>query len=67
MWSFFTKLEDMTLPNFKGVHPDLLKERFESHFDPEEVTNILDGGKKNTEQRRAFEKVLLQRIQVLLA
>ena len=66
MWSFFTKQEDMT-SNFKGVHPDLLKERFESHFDPEEVTNILDGGKKNTEQRRAFEKVLLQRIQVLLA
>ena len=54
----------MTLPNFKGVHPDLLKERCERHFDPEEVTNILDGGKKNTEQRREFEKILLQRIQV---
>ena len=57
----------MNLQNSKGVHPDLVKERFESHFDPEEVTNILDGGKKNTEQRRAFENVLLQRIRVLLA
>ena len=57
----------MSLPNIRGVHPDLLKERFESHFDPEEVTNILDGGIKNTEQRRAFENVLLQRIQVSLA
>ena len=47
------------------IHPDLAKEREDCPFELEEITNILDGGKEKTEQRRQFEDFLLERIQVL--
>lgn len=44
------------------VNPDLQKERANCPFDLDEITNILDGGKENTEKRRQFEKFFLSKI-----
>ena len=49
------------LPN---INPDLAKERENCPFDLEEVTNLLDGGKEETETRRTFEKFLFSKIKV---
>ncbi|TRY67780.1 hypothetical protein TCAL_02920 [Tigriopus californicus] len=42
------------------VNPDLLEERMLCPFDQEELTNLLDGGKQSTEERRRLEKYFLQ-------
>ena len=49
------------LPN---INPDLAKERENCPFNLEEVTNLLDGGKEETETRRTFEKFLFSKIKV---
>ena len=48
------------------IHPDLAKEREDCPFDQEEITNVLDGGKEKTEQRRQFEDFVLEKIQVYI-
>ena len=47
-----------------NVNPDLAKERENCPFELEEVTNLLDGGKEETETRRKFERFLLSKIKV---
>ena len=49
------------LPN---INPDLANERENCPFNLEEVTNLLDGGKEETETRRTFEKFLFSKIKV---
>ena len=48
-----------------NVNPDLAKERENCPFDLEEVTNLLDGSKEETETRRKFERFLLSKIKVI--
>lgn len=38
------------------VNIDLAKERLKCNFSIEELTNIIDGGKENTIQRRKIRK-----------
>ena len=40
------------------MNPDLQKERNNATFDPEEITNILDGGKGMTERRRELGRYI---------
>ena len=47
-----------------NVNPDLAKERENCPFVLEEVTNLLDGGKEETENRRKFETFLFSKIKV---
>ena len=47
-----------------NVNPDLATERENCPFDLEEVTNLLDGGKEETENRRKFERFLFAKIKV---
>ena len=47
-----------------NVNPDLAEERENCPFDLEEVTNLLDGGKEETENRRKFEQFLFSKIKV---
>ena len=47
-----------------NINPDLEKERKDCPFDLEEVTNLLDGGKEETETRRNFETFLFAKIKV---
>ena len=47
-----------------NVNPDLASERENCPFDLEEVTNLLDGGKEETENRRKFEQFLFSKIKV---
>ena len=47
-----------------NVNPDLAKERENCPFSLEEVTNLLDGGKEETENRRKFETFLFSKIKV---
>ena len=47
-----------------NVNPDLAIERENCPFLLEEVTNLLDGGKEETENRRKFETFLFSKIQV---
>lgn len=37
----------------KAVNPDLVKERSKCTFNPTELTHLLDGGAKKTEERRS--------------
>lgn len=46
-------------PVRKTVNPDLAKERQNLTFNPEEITNILDGSANKTEERRALEREFL--------
>ncbi|CAH2262990.1 jg18692 [Pararge aegeria aegeria] len=41
------------------VNPDLAKERLKCNFNIEEVTNIIDGGKDKTVQRKKIEDIAL--------
>ena len=47
-----------------NINPDLAKERENCPFDLEEVTNLLDGGKEETENRRRFRTFLFEKIKV---
>ena len=48
----------------ENVNPDLAKERENCPFNPEEVTNLLDGGEEETASRRDFENYLFSKIEV---
>jgi acyl-CoA oxidase len=40
-------------------NPDLKRERSQCLFDKEEITNLIDGGKEKTKERRDLGKYLI--------
>lgn len=45
----------MSRPTYEN--PDLKRERQNCHFDKEEITTLIDGGKEKTEYRRALSNI----------
>ena len=50
-----------------SVHPDLEKERQNCPFSQEEITNLMDGGREKTAERRALEEYFFSFTEVRLS